>query len=334
MAILSCPECGEKISDKAKQCVHCGCELFICKECGNVLTGDSRVCSNCGYELEKSKINTQIIDKKIDDAPKAFEDWKEKESTSKLILFAPIIKIIAIVVALVILVVGIVNLISWADSIGSGDFSFLTTYEDKLSSIKTCIIFFGIILAVGILFGSYHLCIEHTLYGKYLIRKKLKPKELIEKTLNADFPAMEADEVLSCSVGIEETIFSDIHTNDIIERKKTYNSKLVNSVILVVGICLMVIFMVLNVEKYMETLVVYGKEYFEFSMISHWWMLIGGVVLMIIQKIHNKSINKTLENKRDTWAKKNVPELYDVYDVYVKNSDKIIENLFKDLDRE
>lgn len=37
MALMICPECGNKISDKAEQCIHCGCpikkneEAMICK---------------------------------------------------------------------------------------------------------------------------------------------------------------------------------------------------------------------------------------------------------------------------------------------------------------
>ena len=37
MALMICPECGSKISDKADQCIHCGCpiekneEAMICK---------------------------------------------------------------------------------------------------------------------------------------------------------------------------------------------------------------------------------------------------------------------------------------------------------------
>lgn len=37
MALMICPECGSKISDKADQCIHCGCpiekneEVMICK---------------------------------------------------------------------------------------------------------------------------------------------------------------------------------------------------------------------------------------------------------------------------------------------------------------
>ena len=37
MALIICPECGSKISDKAEQCIHCGCpiekseEAMICK---------------------------------------------------------------------------------------------------------------------------------------------------------------------------------------------------------------------------------------------------------------------------------------------------------------
>ena len=29
MAFVKCPECGKEISDKATQCIHCGCPIEI-----------------------------------------------------------------------------------------------------------------------------------------------------------------------------------------------------------------------------------------------------------------------------------------------------------------
>ena len=57
MAMITCPHCGEQISDKAIKCVHCG-ELLIpenkqfCKECGAELPEDATECPNCGCPIE------------------------------------------------------------------------------------------------------------------------------------------------------------------------------------------------------------------------------------------------------------------------------------------
>ena len=44
MAMTTCPNCGEQISDKAKKCVHCGTVL---------VPEEKKYCSDCGAELER-----------------------------------------------------------------------------------------------------------------------------------------------------------------------------------------------------------------------------------------------------------------------------------------
>lgn len=57
MALISCPECGKEISDKAKKCIHCGRnfekttgepEKIICSECGAELEAGAEACTSCG----------------------------------------------------------------------------------------------------------------------------------------------------------------------------------------------------------------------------------------------------------------------------------------------
>lgn len=53
MAMVTCPNCGEQISDKARKCVHCG-EVLIqeekvkCTECGEELEEGAVECPKCG----------------------------------------------------------------------------------------------------------------------------------------------------------------------------------------------------------------------------------------------------------------------------------------------
>lgn len=60
MAIISCRECGNEISDESEYCVHCGCSTVPigdidkrCIQCGAWLR--SNYCSRCGYSAVKSK---------------------------------------------------------------------------------------------------------------------------------------------------------------------------------------------------------------------------------------------------------------------------------------
>ena len=59
MAMISCPGCGEQISDKAKKCIHCGMVLAeepkkICAECGTELEDGATECPKCGCPVEEA----------------------------------------------------------------------------------------------------------------------------------------------------------------------------------------------------------------------------------------------------------------------------------------
>ncbi len=65
MALINCPNCNTKISDKAKFCVECGYQLLsdvcveetiTCPECGTVVDSLTDICSNCGYPLNSIQI--------------------------------------------------------------------------------------------------------------------------------------------------------------------------------------------------------------------------------------------------------------------------------------
>lgn len=58
MALISCPKCGQSVSDKAAACPHCGAALFtqsaslsnmrMCSDCGTEYKGDLSFCPLCG----------------------------------------------------------------------------------------------------------------------------------------------------------------------------------------------------------------------------------------------------------------------------------------------
>ncbi len=64
MALIKCPECKKEISDKATQCIHCGCPIenkvkYYCEECGTEILETDKVCPNCGVDL---KMNIEDLD--------------------------------------------------------------------------------------------------------------------------------------------------------------------------------------------------------------------------------------------------------------------------------
>src|SRR3990172_7446048 len=47
MALISCWECGKKISDQAAACPNCGAPITVCRECGKQISDQTVVCPNC-----------------------------------------------------------------------------------------------------------------------------------------------------------------------------------------------------------------------------------------------------------------------------------------------
>jgi len=67
MALVSCPNCGGAISDKAKKCVHCNYQLLEvsplkCAECGENLKEDATICPKCGCPTDNDLRSPQKVE--------------------------------------------------------------------------------------------------------------------------------------------------------------------------------------------------------------------------------------------------------------------------------
>ena len=70
MALISCPQCGKQISDKAEKCPGCQYEMkkkntVKCSECGNDIPADVKVCPLCGCPLETHEESEKKSNKKL-----------------------------------------------------------------------------------------------------------------------------------------------------------------------------------------------------------------------------------------------------------------------------
>lgn len=66
MALIKCKNCNNDISDKATNCIHCGCpiiteEKIFCKECGNELNINDSVCNRCGCPIKNESLQQEQI---------------------------------------------------------------------------------------------------------------------------------------------------------------------------------------------------------------------------------------------------------------------------------
>ena len=102
MAMTTCPNCGEQISDKAKKCVHCGTVLVpeekkCCPDCGAELEEGMDTCPKCGCPIEN------IIEAEKTPQQVEVTGVKITKKSKKIIVIAAI----AVIVAAIITAIGV-----------------------------------------------------------------------------------------------------------------------------------------------------------------------------------------------------------------------------------
>lgn len=102
MAMTTCPNCGEQISDKAKKCVHCGAVLIpeekkYCPDCGVELEEGMESCPKCGCPIENDA-TSEVMPQQVE-----VTGVKVSKKSKKLI----VIGIIAVIVVAISAAVGV-----------------------------------------------------------------------------------------------------------------------------------------------------------------------------------------------------------------------------------
>lgn len=93
MALIDCPECGVKVSDKAAACPACGYVIseIVCEECGKIMKKGTTVCPSCGCPVNASADNIP--------APAAPAAVPAPKKSSKKIVFILIAVIVVLIAA-------------------------------------------------------------------------------------------------------------------------------------------------------------------------------------------------------------------------------------------
>lgn len=102
MAMTTCPNRGEQISDKAKKCVHCGAVLIpeekkYCPDCGAELEEGMESCPKCGCPVENNA-TSEVVPQQVE-----VTGVKVSQKSKKLI----VIGIIAVIAVAILVAVGV-----------------------------------------------------------------------------------------------------------------------------------------------------------------------------------------------------------------------------------
>lgn len=135
MAMTTCPNCGQLISDKATTCVHCGYVLKTpekkhCPECGQELEEGVTVCPNCGCPVEDiQEAEKQAPESAQNTSPQQVEVTGVRVNKKRL-------KVVAIV-AVILVAVLVIGGISYSNIQKANKIAAEEKYASDLQSIST-----------------------------------------------------------------------------------------------------------------------------------------------------------------------------------------------------
>lgn len=104
MAIIQCPNCRGRISDKARKCVHCGTVFTfgkkeLCAECGAELEDGAAMCFQCGCPVEVTGRMISVDSRQMG----TIGSNKANRGTKRIIPAVVVLVIVLIVIAIGIL---------------------------------------------------------------------------------------------------------------------------------------------------------------------------------------------------------------------------------------
>lgn len=321
MALILCPECGEKISDKAKNCVHCGCKITVCPECGNATAGDVKTCSICGFVIEQEKREEKVGSKEKMDNAKNINKVFCKNSPIANVFSNKIANVINIVlIAAVLLFAGfaIIGFLVW---VGNGDF---LSAQDTINTTKTLLIIATITMIILYAYGQLSEYLYTLLFSRFLDENKIDSISAITESLNVDFDKMTLDAAGELSSDIRETINATVIQKSVVYKTQKTKNSIIKVFIFAIFAIFICAFLIDVASVWGGTVMLLGKNHFELSLIENWWLLVVAVIALVVGIIWGKIVESSETKAVDSWVKKNIPNQYKQYERKVKNFDDYI----------
>ncbi len=283
MAIITCPECKEKISDTSKNCIHCGCQINLCPECKNINTKSTQVCAFCGYQFEKKE--------------EAGQKNKETNIVDKFLRIFDIIGLGGMIIGVICLVVAYAKIQDWANFKDAGEaIEGLMNYREVKSSIITLIIFGFVFFGIGFAIG---LC-EPIIFWLILETKQdvskncfLKIKAINEEIQSTTDKKVEAKKRREMN-RLTKLMIYKINTK---EKNKILIESFIISIVHLLAALFFYLYLKANLENYMSivlttndlTKFAYDNNYTGIAILA---LTIEIIMLFVIQSRHNKQIEE------------------------------------------
>ena len=111
MALITCQECGNKVSDQAESCPECGCPVekkileikITCFECGESFIQSQKTCPKCGAPNKKpTQFDLSPNDEKVRESIKKTANFVKKYPKKNKVVIPGIV-----IVGLIYLIIGI-----------------------------------------------------------------------------------------------------------------------------------------------------------------------------------------------------------------------------------
>ena len=323
MALIICPECGKQISNTAKQCIHCGCEIMTCPECNEVYVGKVEECKNCGFQFVEKTESKPVVPAK-ENCIDYYNKWKSESVLNQIMHSSALIYLLLALVSLVLFFVAFGKIWNWSGQISGSNNSYSDLYSGMnalantsaiKSSVKTLFvlsfIIFFVEMSMSVLSTMY---VSSSLRSWFLNNKIDLSASIKDYLLTTDFSLRTKQGMLK-----EKIIFSRLVSacvnDDVVVQEKARNAIILEIILLFVASLCLGIFFVGNVDGIMSYVLLNGK--ISFKCIENWWAIVAGVATYLVCtfRISNKTTKTYMENKE--FIKNNMPEGYSNFNSYL-----------------
>lgn len=326
MAIINCPECGEKISSHATKCIHCGCKITYCKECGKAFVGEPEICDECGFIFKKE--NEEKSDIKSDKTiSQLCTEFKSESLINNLLSYA-ILPYIVAAIALIIWGIAAYKIFSYGGNINSVNnpndsladldkkIEMLANFKNDVNEIKILTILGIIMFAIFIPFNDLREICYCQKFAKWCRLNKIDLTEKIKQSLTIDTTCLSTEQKFQVSDCVMLGAESQVYYTDSTLKNECLKRTIFKMILVLVGLIFIGIFVIDNSQAYMMHQInkTDNSDRFSLDMLENTIFPNIGIAIFIINFLVNHSFFKDIrEEKPKQWVKANLPEYFERY---------------------
>lgn len=296
MALINCPECGEKISSSTTQCIHCGCNIKVCPECGEIYKGDIVECEKCGFRFIKKAVVAADTIKQKDNCIDVYNEWKSSSVLNGIFHFSTIISVFITLLSAFLAVVASSKLSSWINAFNTNDLETLDKAIMSTSSVrddfKILIIFSCILIFAEYVYKECCRLVGSQSLMKWFTESGIDISSSIKEYLLTSNFSLKTKQGIQKDGIILAKLIDAYMLSDIVYMEKRRNKAILYGCLYAVFIVFQGIFCLSNVETAMQQIFLHGVKDFSWSCITNWWLLIAGAVgIFVVESFTGDSLS-------------------------------------------